>query len=247
MYLYTLCTPETGEVRYVGITTDLKKRFQQHLAFAEKGNTRYVYNWIRSLKCNPVMNVIATTSTYSELQKLEIETIKHMREEGVRLTNLTEGGDGTIGYIPTPEQSEKRKSSAKAATRSPEYRAKISESSKQMWKDPLVREKIRTAIKLKNDDPEYKQKFSEIQKKRCNEPKYKELVSQNSKKMWEDPEYRLKMSKKRKCYTPIVGPDGFIYPSMGIAAQILGIPRPTLSKAIKINKPYKGMNFSYLK
>jgi group I intron endonuclease len=46
--------------------------------------------------------------------------------------------------------------------------------------------------------------------------------------------------------TSIIGPDGFICPSISIAASLYKCDRHRLSTAIKNNKPYKGMSFSYL-
>ena len=46
--------------------------------------------------------------------------------------------------------------------------------------------------------------------------------------------------------TPIIGPDGFICPSIAAAAFLYKCETTRLSNSIKNNKPYKGMTFSYL-
>lgn len=47
-YVYALCEPETGEVRYIGCTTRLKARFRQHLKVDRAVNPR-VAEWVTSL------------------------------------------------------------------------------------------------------------------------------------------------------------------------------------------------------
>jgi group I intron endonuclease len=64
-------------------------------------------------------------------------------------------------------------------------------------------------------------------------------------------ETKEKQSQARKGKLPsnsisVIGPDGFVCPSLTIASYIYKIERHAISKAIKNNKPYKGMSFSYL-
>jgi group I intron endonuclease len=65
------------------------------------------------------------------------------------------------------------------------------------------------------------------------------------------PEVRKKISlsnMRLKAHNaePCVGPDGFIYPSIGMAAKVLGFPMSSLRYCVRLRKPYKGQIFSYL-
>lgn len=59
-YVYGLVDPRDNLVRYIGITTDIKLRHQQH---ARSGNNRYIWRWAReleNLRMSPVMQVLET-------------------------------------------------------------------------------------------------------------------------------------------------------------------------------------------
>jgi hypothetical protein len=102
--VYGLVDPRTSELRYVGITCRLPRvRFLQHLSMARNGDHTYRSRWIRellALDLNPEMIIIEETTDRSR----ECYWIERYRTDGARLTNLTDGGDGTMGYRFTPEQ-----------------------------------------------------------------------------------------------------------------------------------------------
>jgi hypothetical protein len=93
MKLYTLSDPLTGEIRYVGVTRNARKRLAAHSLARE--NT-YKARWIRGLKAageKPLMNV------FQELpndcwEDAEIYWIAFLRSAGCPLTNTTTGGEG---------------------------------------------------------------------------------------------------------------------------------------------------------
>lgn len=115
-WIYALCDPETGEVRYVGRTDDIKRRLAIHLSAARSSGPRtHCANWIRSLLLQgkePDVDV---------LDYVPVDQAHHMEREyialwryliGDRLTNLTDGGDGLLN--PSPEVRAKMSASAKA-------------------------------------------------------------------------------------------------------------------------------------
>ena len=66
-YLYTLNDPNTNEIRYVGITCNMKKRLKYHIA--DKANTKKT-RWIKSLVDNklvPTINELKTTNNVREV------------------------------------------------------------------------------------------------------------------------------------------------------------------------------------
>jgi hypothetical protein len=172
MYLYTLCTPETGEVRYVGITIleRPRDRFRQHMHQANKGTKSHLYNWIRSLHVEPDFKVIAQASSYDELKQMEIATIKEMKVQGLPLTNQTEGGDGTLGfsrrgkksYIPSQETKDRIAQTLKgqgAGENNPFYGKKHSEE---------TRKRMSEKRKVRITTAETKEKMRQAQLRRYN-------------------------------------------------------------------------------
>lgn len=102
--IYVLKDPRSEEIRYVGKTTNLRVRFNSHLAVARIGRPERVNHidshcarWIRCLlrdEIRPKMEVIETTEHASERERF---WIKHFRMHGARLTNHTDGGEGQPG------------------------------------------------------------------------------------------------------------------------------------------------------
>jgi hypothetical protein len=98
-FIYTLAHPVTGEIRYIGKTNNLKRRFSQHLSnhgLLEKSKKN---NWIISLlkqKIVPIMEILEET-TDDNINELEIFYISLFKSWNFRLLNMTDGGDS--GYM----------------------------------------------------------------------------------------------------------------------------------------------------
>jgi uncharacterized protein (DUF433 family) len=131
--IYGLHDPRTGELRYVGKTTQpLQKRIQGHL-YEAKSTHRHVSHWLMKLAAenlSPTISVIANAFSEEELNQLEIRHIALARNAGLNLTNLTDGGEGASGFIRTPETCAKLSAANKGRRPSSETRAKISLSNK---------------------------------------------------------------------------------------------------------------------
>lgn len=56
---------------------------------------------------SPTWLILAEAHDQAELDRLEVEHIAEARAKGVRLVNLSDGGGGRAGYVPTPEEREK--------------------------------------------------------------------------------------------------------------------------------------------
>jgi hypothetical protein len=100
--IYTLSDPVDDAVRYVGKTErTAEARLAKHLKNARErrdGKTVYnqhVYCWIRSLSSDPVMEVVEVTEDGVEAEHF---WIAQFRAWGFKLTNHTDGGEGTAGY-----------------------------------------------------------------------------------------------------------------------------------------------------
>lgn len=106
VYIYALAHPETGDVRYIGVTKNLTQRFHQHL-YDKAASNPHRKSWIAQLRqagLKPVMSVLEETdeSAWAEREKW---WILEGRRRGWRLTNLVDGGQGTLN--PAPETRRK--------------------------------------------------------------------------------------------------------------------------------------------
>jgi len=101
--IYTLTDPITKEVRYVGKTTDISKRFNKHINESRKSTTSHKKAWIKSLlkkNLKPEIEIIDVVNS-SDWGFWEKYCIEQIRAWGFRLTNETSGGDGVDkGNIP---------------------------------------------------------------------------------------------------------------------------------------------------
>lgn len=96
-YIYILQCPVTLNVKYVGKTNNVIKRFQSHLA-SKPNNKSYCNKWISSLLKSgekPIITVIDETE--NNWQQLEQYWIEQFRQWGFKLTNITKGGEGAYG------------------------------------------------------------------------------------------------------------------------------------------------------
>lgn len=98
-YIYTLSNPLTNEIKYVGKTINLRTRYAGHLSNGKLNRCSKVSNWIKNLLNNnlkPVMEII--DSTDNDWASLEVYWISQLKTWGFDLKNITEGGEGTLGY-----------------------------------------------------------------------------------------------------------------------------------------------------
>jgi hypothetical protein len=121
-HIYALKDPRTEEVRYIGVTTDPKRRFRKHLTSKDLSTPRA--RWIAELReagLRPSQEIIETGTADS--QAAEKRWILFYRAEGCDLTNTTAGGNGTAGYIFTPEARAKIGAGQRGRKHSDEWKA----------------------------------------------------------------------------------------------------------------------------
>ena len=159
-YIYTLTDPDTNQVRYVGKTVNVKRRYYGHTN--ENSNKRlknsHLANWLLLLLKNnkkPILEVIdECDSNWEELEKYWIAQFKAW---GFKLTNLTEGGQGGTGYKQTEEHKRNISEAKKASKRklSEEQRQFISERMKnnQYSKGAVRTKEIKENLKLLKSKP----------------------------------------------------------------------------------------------
>ena len=122
VYIYTLSHPITNEVRYVGKTINVSRRFKQHLH--DKRHSHKA-SWVRSLKSEglkPIMTILETCT--DNWQEREIFWISQYNN----LTNHSLGGG--VDYVRTTseETKEKLRQVNLGKEKSEEHKAKISQS-----------------------------------------------------------------------------------------------------------------------
>jgi hypothetical protein len=109
VYIYGLYDPETRELRYIGKANNLAKRLWCHIRDAKGGQRTHKAAWIRKLLRNDLKPIISEIwqTTEEGWQEDERACIAQAIEEGTRLTNLTKGGDGILGYSHSEETRRK--------------------------------------------------------------------------------------------------------------------------------------------
>ena len=117
--IYCLIDPFTSEIRYVGKTKQkLENRLTKHIHYAKKNNI-HVSNWIKTIlvrDSKPIIKIIEELPEDIDWRVKEIYYIKLYKSLGFNLTNLTDGGEGQLGYkkIGKPHTQETKNKIGKA-------------------------------------------------------------------------------------------------------------------------------------
>lgn len=146
--IYILTNKQNGMV-YIGQTDNLKRRMQRHLAAARNKNTRNegqpIVHAIRefgieAFECSVLETI--TAETKSELRNLLDEREKfyiaeyNATEKGY---NVTLGGRGMLGFIPSAETIEAVKRAKVGSTISEEHKNAVRQANIERWKDTELR------------------------------------------------------------------------------------------------------------
>lgn len=95
-YIYGLIDPNTKIIRYIGKSDCPKTRLANHIQTSKKSKT-HKSNWINSLikyKKKPEL-IILEEVDYNNWEEREKYWIKKYKDDGVDVTNFTNGGEGT--------------------------------------------------------------------------------------------------------------------------------------------------------
>lgn len=163
--VYAIRKTDSLEQRYIGITTKkLSKRIYMHLWELRKEAPRLpVHKWIKSISYDIQVDVLAsvTAGDIDSLHKLEVEYIKTAKAKGYSLLNLTDGGEGTLGYS-EPLEIRKKRSENMKGEKNPRFGTK--------WDDAL-RQKIMNALPDQSGEnsPRYGVTLSDETKKKISE------------------------------------------------------------------------------
>ena len=137
--VYVLVDPTSLEVRYVGYSSNLKRRYWDHCNLFHRTPK---CSWVKSLQnrgLQPVLRIVCIVERH-EACRVERALIAAMRCRGVRLTNSTDGGDGLInptvevraklGRRYTPDERKRHSLILRATFARPEIRAKFGQHCK---------------------------------------------------------------------------------------------------------------------
>jgi hypothetical protein len=146
--IYGLVDPRTMLVRYVGCSSRGLTRPRQHRepGILAKDRTRKA-NWIRSLHAAGLDYEVAVLalSAKESLHDDERWWIAYGRASGWPLTNLTDGGDGTLGWVAPPEYRAQISARFKGRVFTPEHLAKLAAANRGRVATTAARENMRRA------------------------------------------------------------------------------------------------------
>lgn len=99
-YIYTLSDPITLEIRYVGKTDNLQRRFRQHKCVDKGHKMTHCRCWIKSLRSLNLLPIMEILEECNETDWIWLERywISQLRQWGHNVVNHTEGGEGISGW-----------------------------------------------------------------------------------------------------------------------------------------------------
>ena len=150
--LHLASSPE--DIRYVGISKydDAANRLKEHMWNAKTGKPYHVYNWIRKAvedQEEVVATVLVSNLSWKQAAAEEVKFIDQYRSAGLDLTNMTDGGEGSIGVV-----------------RSEDYRTRLSKSHKGKIFSEEHKEKLAAVWTGRKHSDETRLKMSRAQKGR---------------------------------------------------------------------------------
>lgn len=129
--IYGLIDPRNSELKYVGLTSDIKTRLMAHLKPSSLKKNTYKNNWIKSLQkenLRPEVLILERYENANDLSQAEIELIEYYKFIGCNLTNGDSGGIGGKGRKHSEEENKAKSERQKGKIFSEEYKLKISNS-----------------------------------------------------------------------------------------------------------------------
>lgn len=186
-------TCRTNGKSYVGLTSlTIEKRWIQHCHAALKCKSQLLFH--RAIRKygteswdHEILDVLYTEQGAKHAEMLWIKQRASFAKEG-KGYNSTLGGDGTIGYIFTPEQRKKIGDAVRNHFADPIARQKKIDSCNR----PEIRERNSIAQKIAQNRPEVRERKVASFKLTVNKPEIKKKMRESSQRRWSDPEERRK-------------------------------------------------------
>lgn len=185
-------------IKYVGKTVQpLEVRLAQHLKASRDGDDSHRGNGIRKMLGEgrlPTITLITIANGNGD--KEEIAWIAYFRSHGIKLWNMTDGGDGCIriGHEVSTETRNKIRKTLQEYYKDPKVREKAGVAHKKRCENPAVRERIRIASIKRFQDPREHEKLSIAHKKALQDPGARERNRLGQIKRFQDPKEHEKLS-----------------------------------------------------
>jgi hypothetical protein len=169
-YLYRHIRIDKNEPFYIGIGTKQSRTFnsaksEYRRAYETSRKESYVWNNIVS-KTDYEVQIIFESDDYNFIKGKELEFISLYgridKNTGV-LSNMTNGGDGFIGYVPSKEKIEKHKLFMTGRKQSEEEKQKRNKSRKGYTHSEETKNKISNSHKGKKTSKEHLEKLQKGQ------------------------------------------------------------------------------------
>ena len=249
--IYTLIDPFSNQVRYVGITFRKKARMREHISRAKTGGKTYRDCWIRSLLrkgCHPLYHVVATGQGEG-WQEAERQWIAFYRPLA-QLTNLTEGGEGMPGYVPTIALRQLWSSQRKEVSYAPgrksamlgrhhtvEAKVKISAASAARKASVATRKAMSIAAKTRLQSLQGQEQIRIASRNAADSRRGKSLSQARIAIL-------IANTTTRK---PVICVETeTIYPSITATAKAMGVTEASIYQALRKQCPCKGLHFKRL-
>ena len=232
---------------YVGKTINLKNRIVAHLLECKNNNKLYKYNKLRKilstgLTIDEIIIIVEDNIDINLLDDKEIYYIKKLREDGYKLTNLTNGGDGGDTFSNNPNREDirkKRKQVMNDLYSDSERKKEFLSHRTDEWKEKI--KKAKTGVPWGKHSDETKKKISEIRKGIKFSEEHKKKLSIARKKRITTYKTRQKMSKSSKGRINIkkyklIDPNGIEYITTNGLAKFCEENNLTSSNLMKVLK-----------
>lgn len=144
--LYRLTFPH-GKV-YIGVTRQsLEQRVRRHVAYARQGRHFAISCAIRKHGEDAFKREVIDFGTWTEMLAAEIEAIAEHRSRGISCYNMTDGGEGSLGVVPSAEKRKRISASLRGRSLSAEHRQRVGEIQRGKTIPSEVKEKMSAAAK----------------------------------------------------------------------------------------------------
>lgn len=132
-YLYTI-TNQVNEKQYIGIATNVGRRWVEHKC---NHGSKLVYQAIKKYGIENLVFDVLYEGCKEDIQQLEIELIASRNTKAPNGYNLTEGGEGSIGWKHTVETC-KKMSQARKGSRNGMFGKTHSKETKEKIKVKMI-------------------------------------------------------------------------------------------------------------
>jgi hypothetical protein len=181
---------------YIGKTKGLDRRWAEHVRDARAGSRNALHRALMKYGKESFSLEVVCEGGESEIDFLESFCIVAFGTRSPDGYNLTDGGDGVIGYVFTAEDRKKLGSGLRGKKRPPmsdEWRENLRTAAIKNWEDPEWAKRCLEANALRSQDPKWRASLFEAAQKYKNDPVWLENIRKAAKRNAKNPSRRAKM------------------------------------------------------